>query len=320
MTKNYSRELLSLFGAVALAWGGPACSDDDEETTRRDAAVSDRGPAGRDQGAGGTRAVVSDSRRDAAPDVGGAQDARSGELSGVDADSRAQSGDSGDGGDGDSGDSGPHDGALARAKSCKIACDELADCAALPVRKKCKMDTKDCVECLADPDCAGASLGRNLCGPLNSCVACKTSADCAGNPAGEKCALGRCARDLCTGDEDCIKGPGNTGKCQISVTGLNTCTRCTVDTDCVSGETTISTGKCDTSEGSCSKCTADADCSTIGLVCDEPSGKCVVCAADADCTGRPNATARCVAGTCSGCDDVTDCTAVFDPDPLYVCE
>ena len=66
---------------------------------------------------------------------------------------------------------------------------------------------------------------------------------------------------------------------------------------------------CDESTKKCVECSKNADCTASGrLFCDTGVGECIQCRSSADCTNA--AAAVCIAGTCTGCSNNSDCSHI----------
>jgi hypothetical protein len=84
-------------------------------------------------------------------------------------------------------------------------CRVNKDCQNKQYNVTCKVDPQDdaknqCVECLADADCAAYSSALGPSCTANNLCACATPEDCDTNINGKTCINGYCG---CTGDEDC---------------------------------------------------------------------------------------------------------------------
>lgn len=78
---------------------------------------------------------------------------------------------------------------------CRAGCSSDAQCTA---PKKCNVTRSECVQCLGDADCAGAT-GTPFCKDDGKCVQCKADAQCAApNPI---CDGDQCVE--CKKDDDC---------------------------------------------------------------------------------------------------------------------
>lgn len=157
--------------------------------------------------------------------------------------------------------------------------------------------------CRLDADCPGGD--RRHCEPdSRRCVACVVNGDCAGghcSPTSFACIDGPCQTKA-----DC---GAQTGRPQCSAAG--TCVECLSQADCPSTGGLRRT--CDPLQNRClaNPCRADADCSTDpgGRVCDSAGGACVACLRDEQCPPPVHGTARCQAANhlCVACLSNSDC-------------
>ena len=157
-------------------------------------------------------------------------------------------------------------------------CSTDATCAGI----RCDTASGQCVACLADDDCSGATPRCNTSTHL--CVACVAKADCAKR-------------------QDC---DATTNRC------LDSC----FDAD----DTCPSSGfSCNEDLGLCVECTSSANCSASanGTVCNLPIGRCVECTGNAQCPpAKPTCDVR--SGHCAVCVVSTTCgaSAICDPSTL----
>jgi Cys-rich repeat protein len=121
-------------------------------------------------------------------------------------------------------------------------CASSAECP--PSIPYCDPTTAMCIECLADPNCAGP---KAFCGPRGWCVEC-------------------------LGDAECAKGKPH---CD---TEQSTCAECLVDAHCEA------TKVCDAAERRCvPRCADDSTCEPMKPHCDAARRLCVECLTDANC-------------------------------------
>lgn len=187
------------------------------------------------------------------------------------------------------GDAGPRD-----SGSSKPTCASDADCSA--PKAHCDTLTKECVQCMANEQCATLS-----CNPVShTCSGCITNADCSA------------PTPFCDGDDRKCVECSSAAQCsggQVCAFEAHRCApECHTNSDCAGSGHPI----CATASSVCVECTSDADCSTMGLEphCDLRYGACVECLTDGDCAGGHCETFenRCVECTSNTqCDDGRVC-------------
>jgi Cys-rich repeat protein len=167
-------------------------------------------------------------------------------------------------------------------------CSGHGECA--PPTPYCDAVSATCIECLADPNCAGA---KPFCGPRGACV------ECMGDPGCEKgkpfCDLERYACAECLIDAHCeptkVCDIANQ-RCVPSCTDSSTCdpmkpycdaarrlcVQCLTDANCAD----VKKPACG-QFGACAECTTNTHCSADRPFCDRADDKCVGCTSDLDC-------------------------------------
>ncbi|MFO0577656.1 MAG: putative metal-binding motif-containing protein [Polyangia bacterium] len=187
-----------------------------------------------------------------------------------------------------------------------VQCLADGDCAGITGKPRCK-GQNSCVQCLADGDCMGATPGCDT--GTNSCVECTTNAHCAGVAGKPVCDTTAHKCVACVGNGDC---PTATPVCSMNqcyqcignancpmtkpICDMNACVECTVDANC-----TVA-GKTHCSNKTCVECTMNAQCPMTKPVCDNMN-KCVECTMDNQCpTDKP----KCNNSVC-GCAMDADC-------------
>lgn len=132
----------------------------------------------------------------------------------------------------------------------------------------CDLDSKRCVACLLDVDCAAHSQTPRCDVTTHACVECNADKECG---AEGRCDANRCLR-RCFDTDDCV---GETPACNPT---RRVCT-CT-SSSCTSTERP----RCETAVGICVQCVGDGDCKGDHHRC--VRGECVHCTVEADCAGR----------------------------------
>ncbi|MEW5854920.1 MAG: DUF4215 domain-containing protein, partial [Myxococcota bacterium] len=162
-----------------------------------------------------------------------------------------------------------------RAGEC-VPC--LADSACSGATPHCNVTDDTCVECLADSDC---SNGERCYLTTHECVPCLTDNDCRGNTPFCETASHECRG--CTTDGDC---GGATPLCSFSGALAGTCVACRTNNDCTGGSPI-----CDADTGTCRPCDpSGSDCGGDTPACETAgtkAGRCVECTAQDEeaCTG-----------------------------------
>ena len=193
-----------------------------------------------------------------------------------------------------------------------VECLADIDCAANPAIADGSKCTSHWCVCLADADCTGISKGPKCfeyagpTGPLGGC-GCVQDADCAGTP-GAKClphpskAFKSC-RVPCGVNADCAAEPYK----KVCDPAYSLCVPCLANEDCLALDPTLALCL---SKG-CYQCVTTADCEAnpdaLGPECilwDTGPPTCG-CMDDPDCKGNPNGP-KCTANTC-GCSATEDC-------------
>ena len=218
------------------------------------------------------------------------------------------------------------------ADAAKPACDGTTDscvpCTAAfgcnGATPKCKENANpamnQCVECLANADCAGVA-GKPACDTTtNQCVPCLAGFGCTAPNAQCKVnansAMNQCVQ--CLADGNCLGTPA-TPACDL---GINKCVACTaVNTmACVAPFSKCLTNL-DANKNKCVECTASAQCGTSKPLCDTvTSNRCTECLVNMDCTSM--STPKCLVdntdvtkNACVGCLMNADCM-----NPTPICE
>ncbi|HYP87642.1 MAG TPA: hypothetical protein VEQ59_05805 [Polyangiaceae bacterium] len=148
-----------------------------------------------------------------------------------------------------------------------IACGTAGIC---PAPTRCAAG--QCVQCVADADCAVYGLPR--CQPArHRCVTCTTTADCGDGFACDSLA-NHCLK-ICAGDLDCLATAHGCDEQR------HVCYACDEDRECA----TSAVGPlCATDGSGCVQCRTETDCRDKH--CDQLSGRCVECRDGADCASQ----------------------------------
>jgi hypothetical protein len=171
-----------------------------------------------------------------------------------------------------------------------------------PPTPYCDAISATCIECLADPNCAGP---KRFCGPRGACVECLADTGCAKGKA--YCDTDRYVCVECLLDAQCDA----TKVCDVDE---HRCVPSCVDS------TTCEPMKpyCDSARRLCVECLTDANCAEAKKPACGPSGACVECATASHCPAdRPlcdGATRKCI-----GCNTDLDCPAGRHCDPMQHC-
>lgn len=147
----------------------------------------------------------------------------------------------------------------------KDTCDVDGQCP--PMTPYCDQTKKRCIECIADPNCAGGPMP--VCGPAGACVQCLVDATCAA-------ATPHCAADHacveCLDDAHCPTGEA-----------CDTVKRRCVPTCAGNGDCAPMTPYCDLQRLLCVECVGDANCAVPRPYCNIATSKCVECTTDQNC-------------------------------------
>jgi hypothetical protein len=159
-------------------------------------------------------------------------------------------------------------GSDARAEAAPTeGCRSGAGCGLASLRCSNK---NECVECIADSDCANAGLTHCL-KDTGRCVACAKSSDCKVE-AGFLCdSSSRTCIEKCGVEGSLCKTPNT--KCDDTL-----CRTCEVNANCKAGQF------CNRPGGTCSECLTWADCKGEKPICALSYGACVGCLTAKDCT------------------------------------
>jgi Cys-rich repeat protein len=158
-----------------------------------------------------------------------------------------------------------------------------------PPTPYCDLASATCIECLADPNCAGP---KRFCGPLGACVECLTDTGCAkGKPYCdmERYVCAECLLDaqcdaakVCDAtDHRCVPSCVDSSTCEAMKPYCDSarrfCVECLTDVNCADPK------KPACGSSGCVECTTAAHCPADKPLCDVATSKCVGCNTDLDC-------------------------------------
>jgi hypothetical protein len=171
-----------------------------------------------------------------------------------------------------------------------------------PPTPYCDTVTATCIECLADPNCAGP---KKFCGPRGACVECVADPNCA--KAKPYCDIDRWTCAECLSDAHCdatkVCDPSE-HRCVPSCSDSSTCEPMKP--------------YCDAARRLCVECLTDANCADAKKPACGPLGACTECTNNAQCPAdRP--LCEFATNKCIGCTSDLDCPAGRHCDPMQHC-